>query len=831
LTFSADISKNVFMPYTHETSPEKEFEIAKQALASNDLAHAAYHVGTALASSPTNGEWLGLLDEVIARSPDVLTLLRLDAERSDFVTAATRAYALAELDKYPEALDLICTVAEVRPDAPFLIWAVEWLQRPDVAASFDFDFVGAKILSPIMRFVGNCPSPMELEDPRRGNVQAALDMFGLMRENHSKEPFLSFANSLVLRRLGRMDEAQAYAYEAFQLEGNWANAIGLACAYRDASKVEDAVGWYRHALSLEPEDLSSLLDIGDCYLENDRFDDAIAAFEEVLEKQEKHPWAEPSIVFARYKKEGNQADKNLLFALADHSGRAWSLYCQIQPPQEYVHVLPRAADATANFLRGVIRQITENPPKEGGGNIDINVSHPESPSVLTAFRLFTESLGVEIGINLNVEQVQTPDPRALKGQVDFSIWAYEGVVARPNGPRPDPAVLEAVAHIARTTYNLEIYAPMAAQAAAALGPGWYQHVAFSMVHPPPLPNPNWDPFDWVMRCQIAAAMIIAHLDDGWEGSVRQRGLWALALGCVDWTVDAALIAMAWLGRYDPHIREAVIHLFGWLETQIPQEGYTSFEYPLFCSWLAMGDHDEETAQRLQEAKARIEQDSRKTPEDQPERHGGLTLAEYAEFSARRDEILGKHTGGIGAGLLAMAGSGSHPEIQELCAQYNIDSDLMTPGMKSGAAGAVPGWDKRINADAWVEEQFTAMKHDARLKAQGIEFNSHEGRVAEMIRAGKFDVEAAAVDAAAVAEQRRENPDDGDPDPVVFPGQAVERVSDYVRMMKMMQTGDMMAALAAFGLDMGSYGAVAQAWGVKLAADPMLNAKFSEMMQS
>jgi hypothetical protein len=45
----------------------------------------------------------------------------------------------------------------------------------------------------------------------------------------------------------------------------------------------------------------------------------------------------------------------------------------------------------------------------------------------------------------------------------------------------------------------------------------------------------------------------------------------------------------------------------------------------------------------------------------------------------------------------------------------------------------------------------------------------------------------------------------------------------------MQGGDMMGALGKFGLDMGSYMTVAQAWGVKLAADPLLTAKFSEMM--
>jgi hypothetical protein len=71
---------------------------------------------------------------------------------------------------------------------------------------------------------------------------------------------------------------------------------------------------------------------------------------------------------------------------------------------------------------------------------------------------------------------------------------------------------------------------------------------------------------------------------------------------------------------------------------------------------------------------------------------------------------------------------------------------------------------------------------------------------------------------------------GDPDPVVFPGQAVARLSDYVKLMKMMQTGNMMGALAHYKLDMVQYASVATAWGGKLGADPVLNATFAAMMR-
>jgi len=70
---------------------------------------------------------------------------------------------------------------------------------------------------------------------------------------------------------------------------------------------------------------------------------------------------------------------------------------------------------------------------------------------------------------------------------------------------------------------------------------------------------------------------------------------------------------------------------------------------------------------------------------------------------------------------------------------------------------------------------------------------------------------------------------GDADPVIFPGQPVAKLSDYVKIMKKMQTGDMNGALAPYGLDMMGYASVAGQWGTKLGADPVLNAKFMKLL--
>lgn len=65
------------------------------------------------------------------------------------------------------------------------------------------------------------------------------------------------------------------------------------------------------------------------------------------------------------------------------------------------------------------------------------------------------------------------------------------------------------------------------------------------------------------------------------------------------------------------------------------------------------------------------------------------------------------------------------------------------------------------------------------------------------------------------------------DPVIFPGQPVAKLSDYVRILKGMQSGNM-GILSEYGLDIMQYSSVAQAWALKLM-DPTISARFSTLM--
>ncbi|UJR79662.1 tetratricopeptide repeat protein [Sandaracinus amylolyticus] len=796
-------------------------EHAKQALARSDLAQALFHASSALATDPTNREWRALIDQVLSKAPDPMVFVRPDEAKADFITAATRGYVLAWKQQYAEAIATVAEVAAVRPDCAYLAWAREWAQQPGAVQSIPLDAITGRIVPSILRAVTSVGAPCPENDPRRKNCEAAVDLLGAFYGAHPQEAFVIFAIGVALRRVGRFDEAIQYAGYAFQLKNDWNTCIGLASAFRDAKRVDEAVQYYRHAYSMRPDEIAALLDIGDTYLGASRWDESIAAYREVLAKDGKQGWASASILYAEHKKTGAPDVREQLWRMSDGNGRASELVIDLFGDKPYFTWLPGAGDSTAHAARDIIAQLTRKPPPPTGLGIDIPLTYMEAPSALAAFQLWTKAQGwMQVGIAAKVEGVQQPDPRSPKAQVDFQLWAFDDKVPRPNTPAPDPRVHAAIAEIAKTPYCLPMWQPLAQALAAQMGPAWMNQLLCAMVHPPPLPSPRHEPLIWVQKCQVAAALVIAYIDaTPWESSQRRRTLWSIAFGPTDWVCDAAIVAMGWVAASDASVRKDVEGVLAQLEKVIPQQGFTCWEYPLVNVWKNLGGHSPEMVKKLEQWKLRCESQKVEFAE---EKHGGLTLEQYAELSALRDSILMKQGGGAGSAIMAAMGGGAQPELAALCKRFGI------PAPMSAAAARVPGWDKRINADGALQKRFVDLMARFQLKQSGLDSNSHEGRVAQQIRAGAFDVESAKQNQMAAA-QAIASGEGGDADPTVFPGQKLAKLSDYVGLMKQMQGGDFNGALKKYGLDMGSYMQASQAWGIKLASDPMLNAKFGKMM--
>jgi tetratricopeptide (TPR) repeat protein len=710
------------MAHDDDPTPEQEIATARQALAKGDLPHALHHVGCALAANPMQAEWMGLLNQVIGAAPDPLKLAEV-GENPSYVDAANRAYILAWVRRWEEALDLITDVAEVRPDIPYMLWAEWWLSQPGMLQSMTLDSIMRGIVVDILKIASSCPAPTPKDDPRLPTLESGKRILDAIRAVHGNEGMLWFGGSMVARRLALTDEALALAQHAYKIDPSWKSAIGVANALRDGKRIDDAARWFRKALDHDKTDVSAHLDLGDMFLDADRYDEALREYDAAMKKEPDHPWALASSYYTRWKQ--NPQDLNHRIALirltegSERNQRARQLCDLIDPPRLYVNRLPHPADASANALDDILQQMFYNPAEHFGSTVKLEMSHVESPSVVAGFWLQMEMWGLQVGFDYQVREVQEPDPRVPKTQVPFALWSWEGGQPRPNVPRPNPKVVNAIHHMAGEPFALDLWWPAAERVAQQLGgSGAIRDVLATMVFPPRPPGSNWKVLPWVQRAQVACALVIAQMGggQGWTGSPRQQALYALLYGPTDWMTGAAIVALHALAQKDPAIRGEVAQAFGWMIGQIPKEGFCCWELPLVACWLNLPDLDDVTRKRLEDHKARI---------------------------------FGNQVG---------------VSTVHLC----------------------------------------------------------------QIEAKKFDHAEETAKAQQAAQQLAQG-GGGDPDPTVFPGQRVAKLSDYVGLMKAMQTGNMMGALGKYGLDMMGYAAVATAWGGKLAADATLNAKFAAMM--
>lgn len=702
-----------------ESTPENDAALARQALAQGDLKHALHHAGCALASNPMHPEYMQLLNSIVGAAPDPLKLVELKGETS-YIDAANRAYVLAWVRRWDEALDLVTDVAEIRPDIPYMLWCEWWLSQPGVLQSMTHDSVMSGIVVDILKITSTCPAPTPADDPRMPTLLSSERILGGIRNVHGRDSMVWFGSSMLARRLGKTDEAQGFAGQAYKIDPSWKNAIGMANALRDVKRVDEAAQWFRKALEHDKQDVSAHLDMGDMFLDAGRLHDAMREYEHAKRKKPDHPWATASMYYIRWKENGDPNQRLALLRLTEGdqpNRRARQLCDLIDPPQLYVNRLPHPADASSNALDDIFHQMFENPAAHHGSTVKLEMSHVESPSVVASFWLQMEMWGPQVGFDYQVRKIQEPDPRQPKTQVPFAVWRWEGTQPRPNVPRPNGNVVLAIHHLAGEPFSLDLWIPAAQRVARELGgPAAVRDLLATMVYPPRPPGSNWRVLPWVQRAQIACALVIAHLEEPWPNSTRQQALYSLLYGPTDWTTGAAIVALGVLARKDPAIRAEVAQAFAWMQSQVPNEGFCCFELPLVQTWLSFPDLDELTRKRLEIWKARI-------------------------------------------------------------------------------------FDNQVGVST---------VHMCQLEAK------------------KFD-QAAEMGKAQAAAQQMASGAGGDPDPVVFPGQRVARLSDYVSLMKGMQTGNMMGALGQYGLDMMGYASVAQAWGQKLAADATLNAKFGQMM--
>jgi hypothetical protein len=495
----------------------------------------------------------------------------------DFVTAATRAYILAWMGRWVEALDLVTDVAEIRPDVPYLKWAEWWMSQPGVLAQIKWEDMRDGILADLAKIAMRCPVPIPADDPRLPNVQAAGRLIDQVRGAYPREAFVWITGSLVNRRLGNAELGLAMAQQAYHLEPNWRGAVGVANAYKEQRNVDEAASWYRKALTHDPDDTSALCDLSDLYLEAERWAEVIQTADAVLAKGDNN-WVAANRYYAYYRQSGQQPGHKLaLLRLTEADGdvqRARELMERIDPPVPYVTTLPGPGDASNNGLEDVFQRMWKNPAAHMGSTLRLDISHVEAPSVLAAFHCRWRCGARRSPSTTRCGRCRRPIRARPRRRCRGAVAVGRRGAAPGGGQARLPADGEAQPAGQRAVLARPVD-PGGAAAGARAGAGRDRRPAGVPVHPPRPTGGSWRVLPWTQRVQIATTLVLAHIDGGWQGSQRQQILFALLYGPTDWTTGAAIVALGALARTEPDlaqralIRRDVEQAFGWLRTQIP----------------------------------------------------------------------------------------------------------------------------------------------------------------------------------------------------------------------------------------------------------------------
>ncbi len=798
---------------------------ALAAMQRNEPLVASLLISDALMLAPNERDLLDVIDRLVLGTQDPLSLFPVATGAIHVATAAARARALYLQRRLPDAVDLLGRVLEVAPELEYVDWVRRWL-TPQFIPMLTWDQIMTAIVRPLLTMAIDVPVPPRPDDPRLPNLRSAAPIFDVLIPAYPAEKILFGGAAIIRRRLGDTAATLAIADEGVRrFPQDWSLRTALLNALRDAKRPDEAMQQALIALQIDPQDLSPLHDAAWGFADSGRMDQAANIFQDIAQRQPNYPTIDACVHYARFRAYASEPDRHALLLLRER--RHWDdaivrMANEVDPPTPWLSALPGPVDASARYGRTMLSELADVMRCCGqGASFDVTIQsrYPESPSALIAFDVGMRGAGAGGGrMRVEVERVQTPDPRADKGRVDFPAFTFQNGEVRPLFTQGEPNAQNAVGGIAYQLFRKEVWDPAAKGIADAAGP--HSIRAFlSVLTNPPMPPAEFDGVTWTYRCQVAAAVILSHLGP-WEAGPGRSALYSLVSGPSDWLTIAGIVALAWRAQDGPNVRAEVEGAFAWLRSLIPQEGFTPWEGALVGAWLSLGHHPEPQRADLEAWRARYEETlSEKNSVRSLRRYGGLTLEQYAQFSVERDKLQGGLVyGGVGAAMAAAFAPSQQMAL--LCQKYGVPN----PGKPF-----IDEWQQALNASPGLMDEFIEAKRTIELGQMGI--SSQEKGALDQIRDGNMDMHlrmAQAQEAQRVVAQG--GGDAGDPDPVVFPGQKVARLSDYVGIMKGMQAGNMAGALARYGLDMMSYGQVAQAWGAKMAADPTLTEKFSRMMK-
>ena len=544
---------------SEQYSLEEEIQHAHAAYKARDFENTVFHIAGALAQDPVNREALSLFDAVIEQVPEHDNLITL-SENNFYGEVIACAYLKARKGEYETALNLLIQVFTQFPELPLELWLDKWLS--------DARFCAVKIdIETVVNFLKGLIQGAQERVRLRPSEIAFFKRFTrlilTLEKYYYDYPELLVLGANILRRAERYEEAQHLAAGRFQKNPEESAAIAQAMAYRAAGQYNRAIQAYDQAwkLSAKPE----------LFIEM-----AKAKWDAGGQK------AAAKFLKKGFKKSETQFDNNQDYHLMQRYLNADAELTRVLGkdvrPDDFIHLvsplqgyLLPVRDASLTSLASVAQDELK------GQTIQIAVNCIEPPSVRLALAMIING-NHNIGtLEYLFDDIPANDPRMHHHNPAIRAWTYEGSVPVQacNPPRHDAVAL--VLSLAQQDY----YLPRWWQQARKLMMGHSMNLADLigvMTYPPDCPAEMQEKLgtgQWIKHVQIAAALLIAAPENQWKKSGRREILLGLLDGPIDWTTEAALIALTEIGLDFPEAIPEISFAMETLAGRIPETGYWS----------------------------------------------------------------------------------------------------------------------------------------------------------------------------------------------------------------------------------------------------------------
>jgi len=383
----------------------------------------------------------------------------------------------------------------------------------------------------------------------------------------------------LLRKSGQFDQALSVT-GPLEAATEFTHAVAIGLILRRKGQYGESERALARAVEIKPEEVSGYLEAGDTCFEGQLWQNALSWYERALQLEAHQIWAEPSAWYCRWKLTGDTAwMTQVIDSATAGNGRANQLWFVA------AGALPESGDATAATLRQIRDAWRKAPPAtvNPGGTINIRLSTLEAPSNRLAVALEIASFGQNARLDVTVESIPDRDPREPVAAVDYLLWHYEDTDPVPALPPPPNDVAERIAALAAQPYDPEANWAQASYVAEALGVAEIETILAVMIHPPPVLDGS-HALAWLPRAQLAAAQVLAWIDEGWDGSARRKALLSLLYGPFDWTTGAAIRVLARIAIEEKDYALQIHQCFEVLERHLPTQGHWDWVQILYQEW-------------------------------------------------------------------------------------------------------------------------------------------------------------------------------------------------------------------------------------------------------